>query len=137
MNYSVQSSSSQAKVFDFISFESLQLFTLLAAINMIAMIFWLGDSQLATQTFSFTPPLDKLLHAVVFCAMAFFLRFSGLIQSATFVFLLMAGVGALDEIHQIYIPLREASIKDFAADLVGISLGILLSKPFVRLIRGY
>ncbi len=104
---------------------------------MIARLFWLGDSQLATQTFSFTPPLDKFVHAVVFGAMTFFLRFSGLIQSAAFLFFLMAGVGALDELHQVYIPLREASLKDFAADLVGISLGILLSKPFVRLIRGY
>jgi len=119
------------------SFESLQLFTLLVAINMIAMIFWLGDSQLATQTFSFTPPLDKLVHFLVFGTMAFLLRFSGLIQSGLFCFFVVAGVGALDEIHQLYIPLREASLKDFVADLLGIWVGILLSNPIIKFMRGY
>lgn len=132
MNNIAHQSNSKANALTFISLESLEIFTLLMAVNMIALIFWLGDSQLATQTLSFTPPFDKLVHATAFAAMAFFLRFSGLIKSAAWIFILLMSVGALDELHQMYIPMREASVYDLCADVIGTMLGLWLVRllPF-------
>jgi VanZ family protein len=37
---------------------------------------------------------------------------------------LLVAVGAADEWHQAYLPGREASVADLAADCVGIALGL-------------
>lgn len=121
-------SNSEAHASTLISLESLQIFTLLVAVNMIAMIFWLGDSELATQTLSFTPPFDKLVHATAFALMAFFLRFSGLMRGAIWIIILLVGVGVLDELHQMNIPMREASFYDLCADVIGVAAGLWLAR---------
>jgi VanZ family protein len=42
--------------------------------------------------------------------------------------LIASGVGVADEIHQAYIPSRDASIVDVFLDLIGISLVIIITK---------
>jgi VanZ family protein len=37
-----------------------------------------------------------------------------------------ASVGALDEVYQSYVPGREMSVYDWYADIIGVTLGLLL-----------
>ena len=67
-------------------------------------------------------------HATAFAAMAFFLRFSGLMQSSAWIFILLLSVGALDELHQMFIPMREASVYDLYADVIGTMLGLWFAR---------
>lgn len=116
-------------------FRLLQLSSLVAVILMVVMIFKLGDSRLATSTFSLDPPLDKLLHASVYGLMAGLLRFSGLLKLGLVVFIVMLGIGALDEWHQMAIPGREASFYDLLADALGVALGIWMVDRLQRFIK--
>jgi VanZ family protein len=116
-------------------FRLLQRLSLVAVIFMVVMIFGLGDSKLATSTFSLTPPLDKLLHASVYGLMAGLLRFSGLLKHGLLVFIVMLGIGALDEWHQIAIPGRQASLYDLLADALGVVIGIWVMDRCRRFIK--
>ncbi len=42
------------------------------------------------------------------------------------------GVGIADEIHQAYVPGRDASITDVLLDFVGISLVLFFALQFIR-----
>ena len=77
--------------------------------------------------------VDKLLHLVEYGVMGFFTaravlltwdlpRIWGLVLGAA----LAATLGALDEIHQYYVPGRHASVYDGMADLAGALLGAIL-----------
>ena len=73
------------------------------------------------------PPLiwDKALHAGAFTGLTFLLllawnwgRPATLVNYAT-VLLLVAGYGALDELTQLLVPLRNADVWDWVADVIG------------------
>lgn len=100
--------------------------SLIAAILMIVMIFLLGDSSLATSTFSLAHPFDKGLHAFVYGTIAALMRFSGAFGKVLTLWLLLVCVGAADELHQLSIPGREGSFLDLIADVVGITFGMFL-----------
>ena len=76
---------------------------------------------------------DKVLHALEYALMGFLTtrgamltwelsRFRGVVVGATIATVL----GALDEVHQIFVPGRQASVWDATADATGAILGSLL-----------
>jgi VanZ family protein len=92
---------------------------------MLAALFIGGAQPIAVGLFP--APWDKLAHAAFFSIFAFLLaRFVGL--PITLVIMLALLVGAADEIHQIFLPGREAGLDDWLADAVGACLGLILVK---------
>jgi VanZ family protein len=82
---------------------------------------------------------DKLAHTAEYVALAFlFMRFLCYAQSFAFArsvrIVLIAGVlyAALDELHQLFIPLRSCNWYDYCADVVGIFLGVWLAAVLYR-----
>lgn len=75
---------------------------------------------------------DKLLHAMAYATLAASAIFAdrssaahlGRPRRAISAFLLCLSYGASDELHQSFIPLRDASLDDLAADTVGAGLAI-------------
>ena len=69
---------------------------------------------------------DKALHALVFGALAAMLWVLAGGRAALGVFLVVLGIGVLDELHQAFIPGREADIRDLLADAAGAALALYL-----------
>lgn len=75
---------------------------------------------------------DKLIHTLVYIPLAFLL-YNSLVKSGirkyafVFAFLLTTIYGISDELHQAFVPGREASLFDFFADSFGGFLGSLLA----------
>lgn len=97
------------------------------AILLIALVFGMADSSLATGDLNFKPPLDKLLHAGVYAAIAGLLWGAGVFRSWIGLWLLVVGIGMLDEFLQRSIAGRESSLSDLSADVVGVTLGLWLA----------
>ena len=85
---------------------------------------------------------DKLLHLVTFCVLALLILLALRHQtSAPFLARHMEAVtlgivflyGALDELHQAFVPGRRPDWKDLAADVLGGLLAILIYRTFRRL----
>lgn len=93
---------------------------------LILAIFTMADSSLATGLLNLDPPLDKLLHAAVYGSIAGLLRFSGAVRRVPMLWLIVVGLGVLDELQQMTISGRQASALDLLADIAGISLGLWL-----------
>jgi len=89
-------------------------------------LFYLGSQPFAVGLFD--PPYDKIAHFVLFFALAsvFWLAVGG--RWSLLVVLFVAGLGALDEWHQAYLPGRSVDLSDFLADLAAAvcAVGILL-----------
>lgn len=82
---------------------------------------------------------DKLMHAAAYGvvgALAFFgasRRRRSLARAAVVEAVLIAAAhGALDEVHQAFVPKRFASVGDLVADVVGATLGALLLRALLR-----
>jgi VanZ family protein len=76
---------------------------------------------------------DKLLHAVLFSGLGACLAYglfrisaAPFARRAALVLPLGAALGALDEIHQLFVPLRSADPFDALADALGVGLGLIL-----------
>lgn len=93
---------------------------------LIFLIFRMADSTLATGSLGLEPPLDKLLHAAVYGSMAGLLRLAGVVRRVPVLWLMLVGVGVLDELQQMTIVGREASAADLLADMAGISVALWL-----------
>ena len=94
-------------------------------------IFFLADSGAASQIGRFNP--YSLLHIPLYGLLAFLLLLAfctgrgAYTRSRAAAACAVAGlVGAVDEIHQIYIPTREGSAGDFFLDILGIVLALLI-----------
>ncbi len=79
-----------------------------------------------------SPGLDKAAHSVLFAVLAP-LVFRALlqgkaptVQSAAQAILLSAIYGALDEVHQRFVPTRQCSLTDWLADVAGTIAGVLV-----------
>ena len=88
-----------------------------------------GRSLAATDV----PVSDKLLHVAAYLVLgAFALRAThGGVRElrggpTVAAFLVTAGYGVVDELHQFYVPGRIASVGDWIADALGAALAILL-----------
>jgi len=82
---------------------------------------------------------DKLEHIAAYGGLSILLNLAIIFQDRygnikikhnLFAFIAAACYGILDEIHQIFIPGRSCELLDFAADLIGIIIGLI----FINLI---
>ena len=80
---------------------------------------------------------DKISHFIAYCGFAVFLNLFLLVQNKKkllkekawlFALLFGATYAIIDEFHQLLIPGRSCDIKDWIADVIGISLGLLVVK---------
>ena len=91
----------------------------LAALIAIILAIFIGGTQPGAGSL-FPPPWDKLVHLITYgfmllLALLAFPKGKPMLLACAIILL-----GALDEIHQIYIPGRSAGFDDLAADIVGI-----------------
>lgn len=85
----------------------------------------------------FNSPWDKLAHVATFALAAGLLATSlgaGRVANLLLAFVVVAGLGAADELQQLFLPGRSAAWSDFLGDLVGAIIGLslarlLLAKP--------
>lgn len=122
----------------------INLFFMILSIIYILGIFFLSDSSIASDLSQFNP--HSLLHIPLYGLLTLLLYFSfnthrsssSKKETLRFLFwlpiIISIVVAILDEIHQIYIPFREASIWDIFLDIVGIALTAFLL--FTHIKRG-
>jgi len=87
-----------------------------------------GNSQVMKEIFLY----DKLLHLLEYSVFGFLISWAVLRadhlthlgRKIGLILLIGWGYGALDEIHQHFVPARSMDIHDFAADAIGIILGL-------------
>lgn len=72
------------------------------------------------------PHLDKVAHAGMFGVLAALSMLAG--APARLAWVLAAGWGVIDEIHQAFVPLRTPELADLAADLTGALVAVLAVK---------
>jgi VanZ family protein len=98
----------------------------------MAVIFYLS-SQSAPLPAVTAVVWDKILHIFEYAGLAVLfgraLLGEGLGWAASFVVaaLLAAAYGATDEYHQLFVPLRNGDLHDWMVDVIGASLGALIS----------
>ncbi|MBW3534715.1 MAG: VanZ family protein [Gemmatimonadetes bacterium] len=85
------------------------------------------------------PAADKVAHAVLYGVLGATLAWAnhrGGRDSSRAADVLVVGLGALygasDEWHQSFVPGRDTSAADFTADVVGLAVGYVASKHFLR-----
>ena len=95
------------------------------AVFWMATIFWLSSIPDLTSPSLFSAQ-DKLAHVLVFGVLGFLFSRSFRPRDEDLPFtrvllvtLLVAVYGGFDEVHQLFVPGREASLGDLAADTVG------------------
>ncbi len=78
---------------------------------------------------------DKIEHLLAYGGLGFLLNLSLRIQnkftlvkkySALFTVLIVSAYGALDELHQLFIPGRSCDILDWTADTAGVIIGVII-----------
>jgi VanZ family protein len=111
---------------------------ILPAVAYAAVIFWLSHqpNPLPGLTARFS---DKLLHAVEYAGLAGLLavglarlRPGWLARAALLAMLLASAYGLTDELHQAFVPSRDASLLDWAFDTIGAVVGGILAVPCLR-----
>lgn len=111
---------------------------LVPALAYAALIFWL--SHQSNPLPALTVRLgDKLLHAVEYAGLAWLLA-AGVAhlrprwgrRAVLLAVLLAAAYGLTDELHQAFVPNRDASLLDWGSDAAGSIVGGILAVPFLR-----
>jgi VanZ family protein len=87
-------------------------------------IFYVGEKSVAVGLFP--PPVDKAAHFVTYFLMTVLLGFSGLRAFPAALLFCTVGIGALDELHQLYIPGRTGSWSDFGFDVLACVSAVLV-----------
>jgi VanZ family protein len=106
-----------------------------------ALVFYLLIFILSSLDYDLDIPvrgLDKLAHFIEFSFLGFLLSL-GYFKTFTFpapvksllVFITGLPLGALDELHQLFVPGRTSALKDVLADAAGIIAGILVYYLYV------
>jgi len=111
---------------------------ILPAVAYSAVIFWLSHQPNPLP--SLTAQLsDKLLHAVEYAGLAGLLalglgrlRPDRLAWAALLAMALASAYGLTDELHQAFVPGRDASLLDWAFDGIGAVVGGILAVPCLR-----
>ena len=67
----------------------------------------------------FPSPWDKLAHLTVYGLLTLNAYIAFPKKGLAFCIILTLGIGALDEVHQVFLPFRHAGLDDWAADLCG------------------
>lgn len=77
----------------------------------------------------FRPPWDKVAHLLTFAVIGAAFGLASGARGWRMLLAVLTGalvVGAMDELHQLWLPGRDAGLDDFAADLAGGLLGAVL-----------
>ena len=107
--------------------KALQAVSFLAAAFIVFMLFWGGSQPVAVGLF--LAPYDKLAHLVTYAALSLALWIGAEGKWPFLVFMLVVAVGGLDELHQIYLPGRQAGWDDFFVNALAAGVVVsLLSK---------
>lgn len=86
------------------------------------------------------PINDKIEHLLAFGGLGFLLNLSLRIQNkftlikkypAWSTIIIVSSYSALDELHQIFIPGRTCDIKDWAADTIGVIIGVIIMSVLI------
>jgi VanZ family protein len=93
---------------------------LVAFMAMLVQIFVLSEPRFVLDVRQLA--WDKMLHASAFGALALLLWTSVGYRAPWLNWLAIAIIGALDELHQIYVPGRSADVLDVAADAIGAAI---------------
>jgi len=97
---------------------------LLGAAVLVVTLFWGGSQPFAVGLFP--APLDKLAHSVYFATLSLLLWFGTGGRWPVLLFLVVAAIGGLDELHQATLPGRQAGFYDFLTDTVAAGLTIAM-----------
>ena len=87
-----------------------------AAVVFVIMLFWEGSKPIAVGLFAF--PFNYFAHILAYSFLSLLLWFGGKEKWPLLIIILVSTIGALDEIHQIYLPGRHPAFLDFAIDSV-------------------
>lgn len=99
----------------------------------MSLIFWLSSSpdiQGASGWIDLRPPLDKVAHALSFGVLASLFYFAT--GRALLPVLLASLYGVTDELHQSFVPGRDADLWDWVADTIGAALAVSVILGFIR-----
>jgi VanZ family protein len=106
-----------------------------------SLIFFLSSRSISLK--AYIPFMDKVIHLMEFAILGFLLSFGFVLSlkyrlkaKAYLTFLSGALLGALDELHQYFVPGRSAEILDWVADVLGILVGLLIFISLFRRARG-
>jgi VanZ family protein len=98
-------------------------------------IFWLSSQTWEDGPVGFEVP-DKVVHLILFGILGLALAWGGrhLQRKGVQIGLVLLGIlyAVTDEWHQSFVPLRDPSVGDFAADAVGVILGFLIGKALFQ-----
>jgi VanZ family protein len=97
----------------------------------MALIFVLSSLQLQAPQVNEVPFKDKGLHFVEYAVLGFLVVHAGLrtwphhgvLRAASVGVLIAVAWGVLDELHQAFVPQRQADAMDLAADVLGVLAG--------------
>jgi len=118
----------------------MRLFFSILSIAYVAGIFLLADSSVVSDLSTFNP--YSLLHIPLYGILTFLLILSfmpitqlpnHLITRFLVVGFIALIVAIADEIHQAYVPDRDASVTDILLDMVGIGLALFLIFRFLKI----
>lgn len=106
-------------------------------------LIWLLSSRPLGVSVSFLPFKDKGAHTIEYAILATLAARAlyrtwpdrGLLRALVAAFFLTVGWGFLDELHQAFVPSRNADSADLAADSVGAVLGVCIYGAFRRIRR--
>ncbi len=114
----------------------------LPAIAYTLLIWWLSSRALDVAFLRYVPFQDKGVHFLEYAALCFFIVHAATITwgdrpwgGALVAVLMTTGAGLLDEVHQAFVPGRQADTLDLLADALGALLGVLLYVCASRLRR--
>lgn len=83
------------------------------------------------------PGLDKVVHFGLYAVLGYLVaRALSVPRTRIALFAALAGItvfGLLDEVHQAWIPGREASVADWIADLLGAATGLVVATQLLSL----
>ena len=104
-----------------------------AAALLVVNLFYLGTKPFAVGLFP--APWDKLAHFTVFSALTVLLWLGTAGRAVLGIVLLVSVFGGLDEVHQAYLPGRQADVADWLADFAGVLLAAFVLGLYAR--RGH
>lgn len=112
-----------------------RLLRFLPALAWVALTWWLSSQTSPPGAGLLDLPFaDKIGHAGLFAVQAGLLRLAGLSWGHAVLF--ATALGALDELHQAFVPDRRPDLLDLAADAVGASIGAAVVGWFARRFLG-
>jgi hypothetical protein len=101
-----------------------RIFSAMACGLIVFNLFYIGSKPVAVGLFQ--PPMDKVVHFLTFSMITLLLRLALIRLRPYWLFGTVFLIGALDEIHQIFLPGRSAGLDDLAADTAAAMLTTLL-----------